>query len=187
MLQSPLAFNHHLLATHLKPRDCVIDATIGNGHDSLFLKQHIGREGHLYGFDIQEQAITQTTNRLKKADCLHNVTLIQAGHEQMQAHISANETISAIVFNLGYLPSADKSIITTPDTTIAALEQSLQLIKPGGIVTVMIYYGHDGGQAEKETVLSFFQALDQQAFSVICYRPLNQVNQPPFLIAAEKL
>lgn len=187
MLQSPLAFNHHLLATHLKPRDCVIDATIGNGHDSLFLKQHIGQEGHLYGFDIQEQAITQTTNRLKKADCLHNVTLIQAGHEQMQAHISTNETISAIVFNLGYLPSADKSIITTPDTTIAALEQSLQLIKRGGIVTVMIYYGHDGGQAEKEDVLSFFQALDQQAFSVICYRPLNQINQPPFLIAAEKL
>ena len=51
----------------------------------------------------------------------------------------------------------------------------------------MIYYGHEGGDQEKDAVLHFVQNLDQRLFTAMLYQPLNQINQPPFLVMIEKL
>ena len=91
------------------------------------------------------------------------------------------------IFNLGYLPSADKSVITQPQTTIEALEKLCSLLVKGGRIAIMIYYGHDGGDLERDAVLDFVSQLNQQEYTAAIYRTLNQVNNPPFLVMIEKL
>ncbi|WP_193441518.1 tRNA (mnm(5)s(2)U34)-methyltransferase, partial [Streptococcus suis] len=92
----------------------------------------------------------------------------------------------AAIFNLGYLPSADKSVITLPATTLQAIEKVLNRLVVGGRLAIMIYYGHEGGALEKDAVLDFISQLDQTVFTAMLYKPLNQVNTPPFLVMVER-
>lgn len=176
----PLEMAHQFLAEVVTREDLVVDATMGNGHDTLFLAE---RAKKVLAFDIQEQALEKTRERLKKAG-LENVELILTGHEQLDAYV---KEVKAGIFNLGYLPSADKSVITQPQTTLEALEKLCQRLVPGGRIAVMIYYGHQGGDVERDAVLEFASRLSQQEFTATIYRTLNQVNHPPFLVMLEKL
>lgn len=95
--------------------------------------------------------------------------------------------MKAAIFNLGYLPSADKSIITQPQTTLEALEKLCQMLIKGGRIAIMIYYGHEGGDIERDAVMDFVSQLPQQEYTAAIYRTLNQINNPPFLVMIEKL
>ena len=176
----PLQMAHAFLEEVVTDEDIVVDATMGNGHDTLFLARLAKK---VYAFDIQEQAIEQTTKRLAEAK-LDNVELLLTGHENVDQYV---ESIKAAIFNLGYLPSADKSVITQPHTTIQALEKLCQRLVIGGRIAVMIYYGHAGGDVERDAVLDFVSQLPQQEFTVALYKTINQINQPPFLVMIEKL
>ena len=105
---------HAFLSEVITKEDIVVDATMGNGYDTLFLAQLAKK---VYAFDIQEQAIKQTAKRLAEAK-VDNVELLLTGHENVGQYIKSTK---AAIFNLGYLPSADKSVITQPHTTIQAL------------------------------------------------------------------
>ena len=176
----PLQMAHAFLEEVVTDEDIVVDATMGNGYDTLFLAQLAKK---VYAFDIQEQAIEQTTKRLAEAK-LDNVELLLTGHENVDQYV---ESIKAAIFNLGYLPSADKSVITQPHTTIQALEKLCQRLVIGGRIAIMIYYGHEGGDVERDAVLDFVSQLPQQEFTVALYKTINQINQPPFLVMIEKL
>lgn len=176
----PLHMAHAFLDEILTNQDLAVDATMGNGHDTLFLAQ---RAGQVVAFDIQEQALTTTAEKLEKAD-LTNAQLVLAGHETVDQHV---QECKAAIFNLGYLPSADKSIITLPATTLEAIEKILDRLVVGGRLAIMIYYGHDGGAMEKDAVIDFVSQLDQTIFTAMLYQPLNQINTPPFLVMVERL
>ena len=176
----PLQMAHAFLEEVVTDEDIVVDATMGNGHDTLFLARLAKK---VYAFDIQEQAIEQTTKRLAEAK-LDNVELFLTGHENVDQYV---ESIKAAIFNLGYLPSADKTVITQPHTTIQALEKLCQRLVTGGRIAIMIYYGHAGGDVERDAVLDFVSQLPQQEFTVALYKTINQINQPPFLVMIEKL
>lgn len=176
----PLQMAHAFLEEVVTDEDIVVDATMGNGHDTLFLARLAKK---VYAFDIQEQAVEQTTKRLAEAK-LDNVELLLTGHENVAQYV---ESIKAAIFNLGYLPSADKTVITQPHTTIQALEKLCQRLVAGGRIAVMIYYGHAGGDVERDAVLDFVSQLPQQEFTVALYKTINQINQPPFLVMIEKL
>lgn len=176
----PLQMAHAFLEEVVTDEDIVVDATMGNGHDTLFLARLAKK---VYAFDIQEQAIEQTTKRLAEAK-LDNVELLLTGHENVDQYV---ESIKAAIFNLGYLPSADKTVITQPHTTIQALEKLCQRLVAGGRIAIMIYYGHAGGDVERDAVLDFVSQLPQQEFTVALYKTINQINQPPFLVMIEKL
>lgn len=176
----PLQMAHAFLEEVVTDEDIVVDATMGNGYDTLFLARLAKK---VYAFDIQEQAIEQTTKRLVEAK-LDNVELLLTGHENVDQYV---ESIKAAIFNLGYLPSADKAVITQPHTTIQALEKLCQRLVAGGRIAVMIYYGHAGGDVERDAVLDFVSQLPQQEFTVALYQTINQINQPPFLVMIEKL
>ena len=171
---------HAFLSEVITKEDIVVDATMGNGYDTLFLAQLAKK---VYAFDIQEQAIERTTKRLAEAK-LDNVELLLTGHENVNQYV---DSIKAAIFNLGYLPSADKSVITQPHTTIQALEKLCQRLVTGGRIAIMIYYGHAGGDVERDAVLDFVSQLPQQEFTVALYKTINQINQPPFLVMIEKL
>ena len=179
-MKRPLDMAHDFLAQVITQEDIVVDATMGNGHDTLFLAK-LAKQ--VYAFDIQEQALEKTSQRLQEAG-LTNAELILQGHETVDQFV---REVKAAIFNLGYLPSADKSIITQPQTTIEALDKLCQLLVKGGRIAIMIYYGHEGGDIERDAVLDFVSQLPQQEYTATIYRTLNQINNPPFLVMIEKL
>lgn len=179
-MKRPLELAHDFLAQVITKDDVVVDATMGNGHDTLFLAK-LAKQ--VYAFDIQEQALEKTSQRLQEAG-LSNAELILQGHETVEQFVTE---VKAAIFNLGYLPSADKSIITQPQTTLEALEKLCQMLVKGGRIAIMIYYGHEGGDIERDAVLDFVSQLPQQEYTATIYRTLNQINNPPFLVMIEKL
>lgn len=181
MIKRPLHLSHDFLAEVLDDGAVAVDATMGNGNDTAFLAQHAKK---VYAFDVQEQALKSTQERLEK-QAISNAQLILDGHQNLDKYV--NEPIRAAIFNLGYLPSADKTVITKPDTTLVAIEKILERLEIGGRLAIMIYYGHEGGDMEKDAVLEYVNQLDQWLFTVMLYQPLNQINQPPFLVMIEKL
>ncbi|MFU2206203.1 tRNA (mnm(5)s(2)U34)-methyltransferase [Streptococcus pluranimalium] len=181
MMKRPLEFSHDFLAEVLDSESVAVDATMGKGNDTLFLAKCSRK---VYAFDVQEEAVIKTRQCLEAED-ISNVDLILDGHENLDHYV--REPLRAAIFNLGYLPSADKSIITKPHTTLQAIEKVLDRLEVGGRLAIMIYYGHEGGEMEKDAVLNFVSQLDQKAYTVMLYQALNQINTPPFLVMVEKL
>lgn len=182
-----LSFAHSLLENVVRPGDQAIDCTVGNGHDTTFLAKLVGEHGHVYGFDIQKQAVTNTYERLKGDNLHERVTLFHASHEHIHTHISTqNKQLKAAIFNLGYLPGGNKEIVTKPSSTIEAIKAIFQIIQKEGMIVLVIYPGHKEGQKEKEEVLAYIKSMDQRIANVLKYEFINQINDPPFVIAIEK-
>ena len=152
-----------ILSSHLSKGDVVIDATAGNGYDTLFLAEHVGSTGKVFAFDIQPQAIAKTRQKLSEHNELEQVTLLEHGHEQLLSLIPVElqQKITMVMFNLGYLPGSDKTCITREQTTMPALEQALQLLKQGGLLSIMLYPGHAGGDSEAESVKQWVYNLTE--------------------------
>lgn len=187
-LDSVLDFAKRLSTQALDEGAVAVDATVGNGHDTLFLAQAVGPTGRVYGFDVQERAIERSRQRLIEAGVASRVTLIHDGHEAMDQHVpmEARGRLAAVMFNLGYLPGGDKTRITTPETTIDALDRACQYLASGGVITVVQYVGHEGGAAEAQAVNDWAEALDQAQFQALAYRFVNQRNDPPRLLAISR-
>ena len=148
---------HQQLAPMLKSGDICVDATAGNGHDTLFLAQSAGQ---VYGLDIQELALDRTRERLQQAS-VSNVYLIRGSHAHMETLLppEIHGNVACIMFNLGYLPGGDKSLITRVGSTIAALQHSLGFLRPGGLLSIVAYPGHAGGADELNALLNFLDEL----------------------------
>lgn len=187
-LQGILPFARTLLENAAARGSAVVDATCGNGHDTLFLSKLVGSEGHVFGFDIQKDAIENTKLRLKDHQAEDNVTLFHSSHNAMKSLIpdTFHGKISGAVFNLGYLPGGNKDIVTQSDSTIVAIQQLFDLLAPGGVIVLVIYHGHEEGQIEKDAVLEYAMGIDQKKAHVLQYGFINQKNHPPFIVAIEK-
>lgn len=186
MLKRSLHYSHELLKDVVSLGDTVVDATMGNGNDTLFLAKLVGEDGYVHAFDIQEQAMENTSQKLKEHNCEKQAKLHLIGHEFLGSVIDITEQISAAIFNLGYLPKSDKSIVTHETTTIKALEELLLRLKELGRIILVIYDGHNAGKIEKQEVLNFVASLPQEIYSVLSYQFINQRNNPPSLICIEK-
>jgi len=149
----------------LRPGDIAIDATVGNGHDTRFLVECVGATGRVYGFDLQPAALKATALRLDAAG-LAPAVLCHASHARMRQTLPdlSPGTVGVVMFNLGYLPGGDKQFITRVDSTLAALEDALMLLKPGGLVTVISYPGHTGGDEELAGILGWLERLDRLTY-----------------------
>lgn len=188
MNHSAVEWAREIIGAHLKPGGVAIDGTAGNGRDTLFLAETAGPAGRIYALDCQAEAIDVTRTRLRSAGCQTSVTLLHAGHEKMAEVIPARELgrVQAAMFNLGYLPGGDKKLITRPETTIAALTQTLDFLAPAGALTIVCYPGHPGGASERNEVKKWAQALDSQRFFVLESACINNPRHPPVLMAVEK-
>jgi ribosomal protein L11 methylase PrmA len=182
-------FRSHLELAHsywdqlLLSHDTVIDATCGNGHDTLKLSQLV-KEGMLYAFDIQESAIDSTKNLLKanlKPDAWHHVHLEQRSHATFPAEI-LNQTVKLIVYNLGYLPGGDKSITTLTSSTLQSIENGLKLIIPGGALCITCYPGHPEGAVEQDALMSLVKNLDPKSWNCCLHTFVNRNASPRLLL-----
>jgi tRNA1(Val) A37 N6-methylase TrmN6 len=159
---------HDLIRNILVPGDIAIDATVGNGHDTLFLAEQVAPFGHVYGFDIQQAAIDSTLQKFRQNGLENCLTLIHGSHALMVDQIPAqfHGKIKTIMFNLGYLPGSDKSVITQTESTLAALTASTRILADNGIITILAYPGHQGGDLETDQVKNWSEQLDNKQFEV---------------------
>lgn len=183
-----LPFTKRLLEKVVKTGDIAVDATVGNGHDTLFLAELVGKDGFVFGFDVQKEAILTSKERLIQHGMLERVSLIHEGHETLFDNIPAtyHGKVTGAIFNLGFLPGSDKSIVTKSETTIAAVEQLLEMMAPEGIIVIVIYPGHPDGAIERDALLHYCQQIDQKAADVLQYQFINQKNNPSFIVAIGK-
>lgn len=177
-------YSHLLLKKNITEGDLVIDATAGNGHDTNFLAELVGKMGKVYSFDIQKEAITNTKKLLEKKNLADQVQLIHDSHANLDQYL--DQKITAAIFNLGYLPGGNKEIITRKESTIPAVEKSIELLQKNAIIIIVIYSGHPGGGEEKKALLDFASDLDHKKFNVLNYKFLNQPGPPPEIIAIKK-
>ena len=149
---------HETVRTVLRPGEVAIDATAGDGHDTQFLAECVGPAGRVYAFDIQPEAIEATGRTVRG---YKRVTLILRDHSEIEQAIPAewHGRVGVVMFNLGYRPGGDKTLTTRPETTLRALKAALNLIRPGGILTILAYRGHPGGAEEAEAVSGWLDKL----------------------------
>ena len=177
-----------ILSRYISPGDHVVDATAGKGHDTLALAKLVGPEGRVYAFDIQEEAIHATNALLTQEGFIERCNLFQASHHQMIDLLPKESAgaIAAVIFNLGYLPGGRKETTTALETTLAAVEESLDLIKAGGLLAITMYSGHPQGLREKEALLAFAAQLPAKTFHAAYTAYINQNKNPPELLVITK-
>lgn len=167
----------------LRPGDLAIDATAGNGHDTVFLAERVGDSGKVLAFDVQAEAIAAA--RARVADLAGRVDFIHGSHVELAEH-AAPGSAAAVMFNLGYFPGGDHAVITRTSGTLAALDAALGVLKPGGIVTVVCYPGHPGGDEESAAVEAWSEKLAAADFDATVTRRTDTLRPSPFLVSVRR-
>jgi threonine dehydrogenase-like Zn-dependent dehydrogenase len=188
-LDSVLQYARRVVESVVNSGDIAVDATVGQGHDTLVLAQLVGETGKMYGFDIQEAAIAIAQDRIHTTlGRKHSVNWVHGSHEFMLEAIPAEwlGQVSAVMFNLGYLPGFNHQLTTSSQSTLAGLDAAIQLLRSAGVITIVAYTGHEGAQEEADAVLNWASTLSQKQFSVLSYQYINQINHPPFLLVVER-
>jgi hypothetical protein len=111
--------------------------------------------------------------------------LYQSSHSEMTAH-AAEKSITAIMFNLGYLPGENHVTTTKTESTLKALESAMSLIKPHGVISVVCYPGHPEGAEEAGEVESWLSSQTASAWQIAKYAMLGTLKPAPFLLLASK-
>lgn len=212
---------HTLWRAVMRPGDTVVDATMGNGWDTVALARILAdldaspagdasKPGRVVAFDVQEDALTSTRARVREVltpDQASRVDLVLKSHERMEEHVrvpgvnafdddlnddfndavSATDAVGVVCFNLGYLPgpTADKGVRTNRRTTVSAVASGVRVLRPGGVLTVVGYTGHEGGWEEVEAVMELVSSLDPREFTATNHSVVNRDNCPQ-LIAVHK-
>lgn len=179
----------HIVRTYVNPDDTVIDATCGNGHDTLSLARM--EPAKLYAFDVQETAVRLTAQLLENAGYGNAISegrfvITQLGHENLkhfcEEHGCAEDSVKAVVFNLGYLPGGNKEITTAAGTTLTAVRSAMELLAPNGLVCITLYSGHPEGRREKDALLAFAEDLDAGKWHTAYISMPNQKHDPPEIL-----
>ena len=185
VLKNSLAISHEMVSKVVLPGDTVIDATAGNGNDTVFLASLVGENGKVYAFDIQEQAINNTYKKVIDRDYQDRVKIIKDGHQNLDLYVK--DKVKVVMFNLGYLPGGDHSIATRVETTAEALGKAMELLAVNGIISIVVYYGGDSGFDEKNALMDYFPTINCSKFTVMKTEFINQINCPPIFVCIEKI
>lgn len=173
-----LSLAHSLIGRHVGPGDFCIDATAGRGGDTAYLCSLVGETGRVLAMDIQQEAVDSTRALLEERGWGDVARVVLDSHANMAAYAQEG-SVDAIVFNLGWLPGGDHGIFTRPETTIAAIRQGCRLLRPGGVMSLCLYYGRDCGVEERDQVLAFLPTLDYRRFTVVVAQFVGRPNNPP--------
>ena len=179
MQLNTLSMVHRFLEQSVKPGSFCIDATAGKGRDTALLCRLAGEMGRVLAFDIQQAAVDQTKALLAAEGLTAEVVL--DSHAHMERYAEAG-TADCVVFNFGRLPGGDPAVFTRADSSVAALDAALRVLKPGGAVAIALYYGGANGYTERDAVLAWLETLDDRRFSVLRCDWANRRNDPPMPI-----
>jgi ubiquinone/menaquinone biosynthesis C-methylase UbiE len=181
----PTALAWTILRAAIRRGDTVIDATAGNGHDTAFLAECVGPDGRVIAYDIQEEAIRFAQQRVDSLGMAGRVEFHVTTHTEMSRH-AAEGSVSAIMFNLGYLPGGDHDVSTKSADTLRALDEASRLLKAGGMLSVICYPGHPEGAHEAATVEDALLSLASGGWRLAKYSLPGTLRPAPFLMMAGK-
>lgn len=173
-----LGISHRFIRQHLPKGGFAIDATAGNGGDTLMLCETVGREGRVLAMDIQPQAVENTQKLLAEKGWAEIAQVVQDSHARMDQYVMP-ESADCVVFNFGWLPGGDHNIFTRKESSLEAIEKSLACLKPGGILCLCIYYGRNNGYEERDAILDYVRKLDHRHYTVMEVTFSNRINDPP--------
>ena len=151
-LSNSIQLAHCLLKNRLNEAKIIVDATAGNGNDTLFLAQNTLNNAQIYAFDIQKESIENT-----KALLIKNKD------------------------NMGYLPGGDHKFTTKDDTTLKAIDKILNNLNINGYVAIVMYPGHEEGLKEYQSIKLFVKDLPKKSFTVGWYKMINHNFNAPAL------
>ena len=180
--KNALKLSHLYMEEHIKKGAVCVDATMGRGRDTLLLSRLAGDAGHVFAFDIQEEAV-RSTRTLLSENGRENVTLILESHDKMENYIKEAD---AVIFNFGFLPGGDHAVFSHAEVSCRAIASALRILKPDGFVSLCIYYDGDTGFEERDGILSYLADLDQKKYTVMLQSFYNRKNCPPLFAVIEK-
>lgn len=164
-----------------KKKGIVLDMTCGKGHDSKFILENLSPQ-KVYAFDVQEMSKEKTKETLGAFP--ENFEFILDNHKNLDLYVK--EEIDLAIFNLGYLPSSDKTITTNYKDVIEALEKILKISSKNSMIILTFYPGHPAGKEESIHVEAYLRDLPQKEYSIMKYDFINQKNNPPYVIKIRK-
>lgn len=168
----------------LYPGARAIDATMGNGYDTLQLCRLVEEAGHVDAFDVQPQALASTRDLLQKEGLLQRASLHLLSHDLMGKVVT--QKVQLVAFNLGWLPGGAKTLTTLVHTTLPALAAAMDLLEIGGLCVVCMYPGHAQGEKEKQAIVEWARQLAPQRFGVLHHQFLNAPSHAPQCVVVEK-
>lgn len=180
-----LGVSHRFLRQHLPAGGFAIDATAGNGGDTLLLCETVGKTGRVLALDIQEQAVENTRALLQEKGWSDISQVVQDSHAFLDKY-AAPESADCVVFNFGWLPGGDHNVFTQKDSSLVAIEKGLACLKPGGIMSLCVYYGRNNGYEERDAILDYVRGLDHRKYTVMVVDFANRINDPPIPILIVK-
>ena len=177
---------HRFLELYVREGDCVADCTLGNGYDTEFLAARIGRQGYLYGFDIQASAVRNAEERLVRLGFPpERYLLVQDTHERIGRYIK--RPVRLFVYNLGYLPQGDRSIVTRTDSTLNSIRTALLLLEKGGLLSLVLYPGHPEGAREALAVKDSLSRLSATSHRVMHCHYMNTEKDAPEIMVVQRM
>lgn len=190
LFQSHLDLAHSYWSRVLQPGDRAIDATCGNGWDTLALAKLLLNSdgGEIYAFDVQAAAVESTKQLLKQElaeDVQNRIQVIHESHANFPSWMLPH-SIKLIIYNLGYLPGSSKIVTTQTETTLASLQRALTLLQTGGAISMTCYPGHPEGANEELHLLKFAETLDPREWSCCHHRWINRRQSPSLLWIQKK-
>ncbi len=188
LFQSHIDLAHSYWKKLLTPGDIAVDATCGNGHDTLTLAQFIltPTSGTLYAIDIQPEAIQKTREKIESnvPEVAHRLVTLQQSHQHFPEEFKILP-IKLFIYNLGYLPGGNKSLTTQTSSTLESIENACSLIGSGGLISITCYPGHPEGAVEEQALLEYCKRLNKELWSVCHHRWINR-NQSPSLLLLQR-
>jgi hypothetical protein len=175
---------HDWLAETLFDGAFAVDATVGNGYDTLFLANRVGPNGFVLGFDIQKPALAGAHELLRFAGQANRVKLVHECHSRIGSYLDKN--VDGAMFNLGYLPRGSHSLVTRAETTVSALQSILTRLNRGGRITVLAYRGHQGGPEEYARLREFLLSLSMAEYTVDELVGISDLPESPRLFRIQK-
>jgi arsenite methyltransferase len=110
-----------IAALALQPGQCVLDVACGTGLSLALLREQVGDQGHVFGFDHSTEMLAQARQRAAKA-CWRNVTLVEAPAQAL----ALPQAVDALLFHYTH------DILRSP----AALAAVLAFARPGARVAI---------------------------------------------------
>ena len=180
-----LSIAHDFLQKRVQAGDFVIDATAGRGRDTAFLCRLVGPSGRVLAVDIQQDAVDATNALLQQKGYAGFAKALQASHSDLDQFAQPG-TVDAVMFNLGYLPGGDHNLFTSSNSSLPAIRKALDLLRPGGAMTVCIYHGGPQGEEEKDALLPFLHDLDPVRYTVLVTEFVNRSGNWPIPVCIVK-
>ena len=168
--------SHYIITEFLKNKNVAIDGTLGNGHDTDFLKDNFKK---VYSFEIQEEPCKSYINKN-----IENVEVINDSHHLLKQYVK--EPVDCIMYNLGFLPGGDKKVTTLHETSLESIKAGLEILSSGGIMTICLYRGHDEGKEEEGCIIPYLKSLPKNKYGVMEHCFLNRSEVAPMLLVVEK-